>query len=64
MTHEEKINNWWKTHKYINRVDALNRLGIYNLTATISRMRKKGYKIESMPQKKGKNYVKYYKEAD
>ena len=59
MTQEEKLLNYWKTRKYINRAIALNELNIYNLTAVISVMRYKGYDIEDVPQKKGKRYVKY-----
>lgn len=59
LTQEQKILNYWKTNKYINRPIAMNRLNIYNLTAVISSMRAKGYDILDVPQKKGKRYVKY-----
>lgn len=67
MTHQEKIMKWFRTHKYLDRVQAMTKLNIFNLTADISDMRAAGIDIESVyPNVKGKKarWCKYRLKAN
>lgn len=59
---KKQVMTWFKAHKYINKVDAMNSLNppIWNLPDVIMRLRNEGVPIETEQMRKGKRYVKYY----
>lgn len=60
MEQKEQVLRWFRTHKYINRRNAMDMYpAIWNLPDVIMRLRQDGYPIETVAMKKGKRYVKY-----
>lgn len=48
---EDRLANWLNNHDYVDRYIGFNYLHITNLTAVIASMRRKGYDIETVPDK-------------
>lgn len=60
MTQGEKVIEYIREHGSINRKQAINKLYIYNLTAVVSDLKKKGYPIDKEWIKgKKSTYCKY-----
>lgn len=60
FTQEQKVIEFIKKHGTINRKQAIDHLHIYNLTAVISEMRRKGIDVETIWIKgKTSRYCKY-----
>ena len=61
MTQKEQVMTWFKTHKYLNKRNAMLDFfpSIWNLPDVIMRLREEGVPIETVAMRKGKRYVKY-----
>jgi hypothetical protein len=57
---KQKLRNWIASGKAITPLQALNRFGIFRLSARVLEMRNEGYDIETkMVEQNGKTFAKY-----